>query len=332
MIDLSPHDLAHDGDGLPNHTITEATWLGETWQIGLSGTLGPANLRAVCYQKPGTPLLYMAHAASKGPNTPIRNMRGILGSLDSDPFGLRMSFSDVMAKGKWARGFFLTEDLQLRQRGETARHFLLLSPHGWGEWHDCQVASLTASYYRYIRQAAFYWSQNDESSWLYETSVGQIIERVQSLHNEPNSDAALALMVSGYSRTQTRRILWPCHHGDMDEFERVLRCAFLADEELWQMSEKAHWNIGLSDADRPNSYIETTEDEIECPSLDKALTRAFAFYQPTFSQELADRHICLQDAKWNLSWLNIEAEAPTAHEQLEASLEWRNWLAAHPEN
>ncbi|BCM89143.1 hypothetical protein IAD21_00987 [Abditibacteriota bacterium] len=327
MLTLQCHDFPSDGDELADRLLTQANWQGEMWHIGVGGTTRIDSLRAVCCQKPDSPLLYLTHSAEFDHS--LGNMAELIRNAAVDSFGLRMSFADGIKKEKWGRAFFLNEDLKLRQKGERARYFLLLSPHGWGLWRDVLAQNNRSYYYWNDGQAVFLWSRADERTWLYEASASEILARVHIQLAESKSDVGFARIVSSSSFAQRRQLVWHCKRGNTTEMERVLRWAFLAEDELWNSATNLSWRVELEENAREESYIDVDDREFLPSSLQEALAQVFAFFAPERDNEAIQQHLCLQVAVWSSSHLQIEADQPSTHERLEAFIEWRDWLATN---
>ncbi len=327
MLDFQPHDFPFDGDELVAHTLTQAKWEKEVWDIGVGGTTRKNGLRAVWCRKQNSPLLTMTGTAHSS------QFSGVLGEVaadvNADAFGLRMIFADVMAKEKWGRALFLNERLELRQKGENSRYFLLLSGHGWGVWRDLLANHSSSSYLWNDGQAAFTWSQENEHGWLYKASAAQILARVKVQLSSSDSDMAFAQTVCSSSFDQRRQIIWPCKRGDILEMQRVLRWALMAQEELWTSATRLTWHINLHENERGNSYLDTDDEAPLPPSLKKALFHVLNFFEPEYDAEPVEHHLCQQIASYGSSQFIIWANTPSAHERLEAALEWRDWLATN---
>ncbi|RYF34515.1 MAG: hypothetical protein EOO38_29455, partial [Cytophagaceae bacterium] len=230
MLTLAPHDFPWDGDGLAQHTLTYAYKHGEDWDVGVGGTTRSDGSRAVCCQKHDWPLLYITGTAGFHQNFVV--LSEIIETVNADAFGLRMIFADAIAKEKWGRAFFLTEQLQLRQKGEQARFFLLLSPHGWGFWRD--LLNEPTHYRNNGEQSGFIWSQSNEHNWLLGATALQAVEHIVHQFKTPHSDSAFALNFASLPPRERRKLLWPCKRGDTDQMEGVLRQALLAQDEFWE--------------------------------------------------------------------------------------------------
>ena len=211
----------------------------------------------------------------------------------------------------------------MRQRAEQARWLLGLSPHGWGWWRD-----LTCN-----GESAFEWSSEDERQWLFEASPSAILARVESLRQTPGSDIAFARIFASQSDEERLGYLRTWKHGNWNELRRVLRLALLSQEELWRCVSGVTWELDLSREPKP--YLRAGrlhsprngEVPSELPSLKEALTRVLNWFAPTPDVELERKHLSLERlARSRSTLLSIEEPQPSAHDRLEAMLEWRSWL------
>ena len=333
MFDLEAHDVAFDGDESGAQSLTQAKWHGTTWNIGMGGhARGKQKQRALVRQIEGRPILY--GCSTTRTTTSYDELNELSVEANDDMFGLRMIFADTMAKSKWARGLFLNDNLKLRSRGEEARWFLLLSPFGWGVWRDLQVANASSSPQdRKAGEGEFLWA-DEEQEWLKSASASHIMARFESLCEMPEADVHFARTFASQTTSQRHNHLWNWKRGNADELARVLRLAFLSQEELWRHVSGASWEVDPGrDINRQwrggrlHSVVGGSAPDT-LPGLKSALLHVLEWFGPQRNTDLEHKHLSLKRlAAATRQWhINIEAREPSAHERLEAMLEWRAWL------
>lgn len=323
MLELFPHDFPHDQDLLPQHTITQANWKGEKWQIGIAGTALQNGARAIVCQKEGSPLLWLTRAGNI--ERPFHSLSESVSQGPTDPFGLRMTFAYSFGEERWARAFFLNTHFRLRRQDEDARFFLLLSPHGWAVCRDLTTILTPETLYR--RQGEFMWSSPQEHNWLH-LSSSQLLERVTTQFDDPSSDFNFSRTFTLLSLEERRNLMWPCQYGNLGEMERVLTWVLMAQEDSCNSNPNCTWAIKLEEQSRGLSYVyKDGNEEISSPALSTALRQVLNVFKPHRDSITIQQHLCLRLANYNN--LYIEIDNPTFHERLEATLQWRDWLATH---
>ncbi len=323
MLDLQAHDFPSDGDELAAHTVTQAKWKKEVWDIGVGGSVYGVDGRTLICQKSGSPLLCLTNASRLA--SAYNTLSPTYGSIAGDPFGVRMNFAHALGQEKWGRSFFLNERFQLRQPGEVAHHFLLLSPHGWGAWWDIVVSPTQGTSSE--RRAEFLWSLKDELVWLYDATPSQIMGHIVNQLNDAESDINFSRRWLTLSSDERRDLVWCCQRGKTAELERVAKMALLAQEELWRRETELAWLILLDQNAHIQSKLYAEGDRTSPSALEGALEQIIGFFNPQPDANKIQRHLYLR-----LSYshnISVEAENPSAHERLEAILGWRDWLAAN---
>lgn len=314
-MQLQPHDLRSDKDQLPTHVFSQEQWDEETWDVGLGGTSLNSDLRALVCQKADSPLFYLTYGTGSRYTISLSEMVRSLAAISS---GLRLFFAYTWSKGDYGRAFFLNEHLQLRQKGETARFFLLLSRHGLGLWRDLTVHRDSNIWLG--AQAEFRWMKDNKDVWLYEASSDEIIKYVHERLTEPRCDMAFARMFASLSIEERRSLLWPCKRGNTVELERILHLALLAHQELWGWGTRLVLELDLrKDPEHPRYRI-SGADDVELPKIIDSVLDTFS---PQPNRHATKTYSCLQG--YNYDHLKVEVEVPSDQEYIEAVLDWRAW-------
>ena len=111
-------------------------------------------------------------------------------------------------------------------------------------------------------------------------------------------------------RTGVRRVLW-------------------AQRELWAQNEPVEWYLNPNGG--VNLYVfDETEDFQTPPRVENWAKLLFQSYVRALTPEQIVAHVVLKEAQaYQDHILEFETDPPTAHEQLEAHLELREWIQTH---
>jgi len=325
MFDLEPHDIAWDENAAHCQVITPAIHRGQNWRVGVESEYEKGA--RFLFQREGGPLLTGIHREDQFRPT------GLSFSKARDPSSLRMAFADCWNNNKWGRTLFLNENVELRKSGERARFQVVLSSSGFGSWRvlrstEPPIVEIDPSH----RYGEFFWSRQSEPNFLLSdaSTIGALL-KVQ--WNNPDSDLSFARRFVQMSAKEQHEQVWSWKHGDLIEMIRVMRWAFLAQEEVWSTPDELQWIVALSRRPNPGFNGEVffspklLKDFPSPEPLKEALRLAFEWFSPTPRTEIIERHLSLK-RYFLMGYHQIEIEAcqPSAHERLEAALQWRDWL------
>lgn len=324
MFSLEAHETARDSDASWFRAGSEAPNRGELWRVAIENH-GQSKVGRVLFKRENQPLLVAAVAEK----TPFRSYALGEKFLDfsTEPRGLRMTLADCLSNQKWARSLFLSERFEPRQSGELARFEVFLSPHGWGLWRQLSWNESPLSY----QQSEFAFPPVPAGE-LARVEAAKLLSRLFCQHEE-SADFRFAREFLTLSEEEQTAHLWSWKRGDLAQMQSVLRTALLAQDELWREPRALTWRIDLW---RQEPFAQLvceqarTNVPIRMPALlEKAFQRALACFGPQIQHEEHARHLSLThlfNTQHQKLRVLIEVREPSAHERLEAMLEWREWL------
>ncbi len=314
MFSVEPYEFMDDDSVF--ESLQSVKWGGKIWELALQNDAHPIYLYLRFRQLAGAWL-----AATPAIKAPFED-----GRREIAPRAIWERFIECQENGRWSRSLFWNERFELRQKGEQALYGMSLSPDGTGSWGIMNAQRR--------RGAAFFWGK-DERDYLAKSSATQL---VQKLRSSPDVEFARRLLFT--SRDELWNLMWKWKRGDHREFERVLAWALLAQDDLWRTLSNLSWRVNLiedaqnngtclfSDQKRSNDPRNPTPLP---PKLDQALATALQWFGPRLNQQSIDQHLGLQRLLGGLmrnTWcFQINPVDFTAHEQLEASVKWHDWLS-----
>ena len=228
-------------------------------------------------------------------------------------------------KQKFFRVIYFNEQIQLATAPENWRYALHLNADGAPIWHSRQGAI-----------AAFHW--NDSRPKLTEVcrfnaTDSQIENELSQMLNDVNCDCADALSWLHLNRQQKDRQIYGVRRGTLDEFKSLLRAMIWSENarteaKTWMLFFSSHTlEVGLNDGNSLDSLFMSGRNET-CPTPrhKRLLELARHAFELHYALDLVRRRSDLPQVAWNDYVLDIEIPSPSAHQQLEAKLQLRDWL------
>jgi hypothetical protein len=319
-FELEPHDAPTDEAGF--EVVTHAKWEGKTFSLGWGeGYKGMETSRVALFQTPGEPLL-RAVSAVNFPDSCVSSERAV--SVREGGGALREAFVEVAQCNGWARLLFLREDGELRRQGERALFCVFLTGCGWGQWRRLRQTQSGRTVAH--RAASFWWTPGDEAL-LWSGSARDVWNELRAQLDAPDSPFAFARRFADTPANERSALLWRTKGGTRSEMEAVLRNLFLSQFKWWQTPRHITWCLDLKNRSEMCEPLDDGPKPRRTPSFGKSLDRVWNWFSPSVDAETLARHL-------ELKWLYeagdhsivIEVCDPTMHEQMEAALEWREWL------
>lgn len=323
-FELQPHDSASD-DAL-FEVVTRAKWRGKKYGVGLGESHHSEETSVLVIQRSGKPLLRAVE--------PICSIHWLYEAANEKVVGLADEAHDLKAMfretGKhktWARLFYLNDQLQLRQSGEEARFAVLLSGQGWAKWRVLERTQNGHS--EAISTAHFRWKPANKKTLRRATSL-DLWQPLRVELNLSGSHIEFARRFIELSADEKHHLLWRYRNGNQRELKVVLRDLLLAQPDWWKEPRHVSWHFDYHDR-FPTRY---SCDDKPIPQLTKvferSLKKVWKWFDPVLDKKDYKRHLELQ-RYWDntLDSIPIKVNEPTAHEQLEAALRFREWEQTH---
>lgn len=248
------------------------------------------------------------------------------------PLQLKTSLDDVLQKGKFARLFFLEENENLRRYDAHSRYLLIVGAMGWASWIRLN-SKLENSWFE--SEAPFVWTKTPDAARFLETPALELWAQIQTQKADETSDCAFARRFLDWSEEERQKRLWNWKNGSREELKAVLKIALLSQNELWENVDSLKWTIFLEKFQHTwhrgflNRFSGSTlvQNGLAPGVLREVLRRVHPFFAPTLDEDSLQH---LAAARWRNKQnptLQIEIQNPSAHERLEAHLQWRDWQA-----
>ena len=237
----------------------------------------------------------------------------------------RSALSNIWKNKHFGRRLCLNEEGMLRSDGEALGKSVLFARDGKGVWEPSSSDD-TASQ----RIGLFKWSEPLTEAEFYGLSSYKLWKRLRESPSESISDACFARKFVSLEQQERQELVFGKSALPMSEFETLLRVVAL-QEGLDEIPVGATLLVDSSKRFGNHFYWDDGgSDELSIGSKefqrDVALLRAHFF---PIVEELV-KHLCVHE------WVELYGPAshiripyPTAHEQLEAALRWREWKANH---
>ena len=245
----------------------------------------------------------------------------------SESSNLGATLTQLWQENRFARYFFCNERGNLRQESEAAQASLLIASNGLAAWNRAEVENFSDA-------IVFDWSSPLTNSEFLNLPAFELWKKVEDLLEEPNSKALFARNFAQMNENERYNTIFNGSCLSENEFKLLLRCLLLS-QDFWTET---------------NKELEVIVDTAKGGDIELDFILNFAYEQVELSDELAQNirlllsHHCraqipeeeIQGHSCVDIWLSgkptvIEevVRRPTAHEQLEAALRWRQWKANH---
>ena len=311
MFDVAPWEMA--SDETPYESFETVEHNGERWELALTKPSSRVY-QWVHFRRGDGPIL---HATPGVPSPLVDGQRGVA------PGAMKQRFIECLSNGKWTRSLYWNERFELRREGESTCFYTVLEHDGTGFWSDKATPR--------PNQASFKWGA-EEREFLIRAPADELVARLWA---EPDFDYARRFI--SFSADERWDEMWKWRHGDRHEMQQVLTWALLAQEDLWQTLKRLclfvepmreNQNLGgMLFSDQQPSH--RADDPTPLPhGLHEALAAVLCWFGPEVRTSHAEEHLCLSHLLDPPVWfLRIQPKDPTAHERMEATMRWWEWLA-----
>lgn len=217
-----------------------------------------------------------------------------------------------------ARQFFLNSRGELRSERERAHESLVVGANGIAAWN---LAFVRKEVYE---PAAFKWSKPLASDEFQRLPALDLWARVQQLLAEPRGEVAFARGFAFLDEDERRARIQRTRRASIEQLQELLgdllTCSLLWDK----MPGVQSIYFTINSRQELGAWDNAGLDVIEMPdSLSENIQKLWRHFRP-FERRIA-RFLCVKNVYANQ--LDFEVARPTAHEQLEAHLRWREWEA-----
>ncbi len=340
LIDFETDDIEWEEAGLcARFEVLLAPW-GDNRQVFSTALVRPLGQSALPYFVLGGP-------RGEGP----RSWRG--GKSFSDENFVRRHISRalpaLLRRRLWGRTLWLDRELNLARTEDDAALLIYLGADGKGLWLLPGITRV------YDACAGFDWECENPISLLLDSSDGELLDWVHARAEDLESDLAFSLnWVSwGCKRLRAARdkraaLSLRAQRGCIEELRQVLLLALQCEPEFaessrirWQIDPLAtldqaygaahQWQspFNASDNASGDEHLSDGQNRRRLPPLTRSI-RAWAdrWFGVQIDRELLARHRCMVGAVVPLVLVVEREGAPSAHQQLEAFAQLRDFLAA----
>ncbi len=264
-------------------------WQNEMWELAVA-RVQPRNV--LCFRRMGGPLLREMIFMKDRRRKPVSNV------IER----VTTRFIECMERNWWERELFLDSDLALR-KGDEAAYSVALNSDGRGRVQ--QVGGKR----EFLTLPAGDCSRMDAGELLVQLKDEEDFRRARRL---------LSL-----SKRELWDEFWRCERGDIEELERVLTLAMAAHNEPDDMTMV----VSLSDeSSGEGRYLIQSSGSPRVPrplspDLQDTVERIMAWFgvQPKIQST---------EVPASVPFCFVKTNFLTAHERIEASIKWREWLAS----
>ena len=246
---------------------------------------------------------------------------------DCISIGAPLSFSEDWEENEFARHFFLNQNNELRVGEEETSGAILVRPDGTATWTSL------AQHMEIKKESMFRWGEPLTAAQFLRLPAMEVWKRLQTLPKNPDSEAIFARRFGAMSNRERTKLVFRSRRGPNKEIVQLLEVIARA-EGIWdEVPEGKELHIHL-DAIAEDEVLGWSGFGTQFVSSDPSLLADVMQLREWFfpmRQEFA-RHLCVQQwLEWNGGPHHLYAfiKPPTAHEQLEAALRWREWKANH---
>ena len=223
---------------------------------------------------------------------------------------------EIIGDDLLARRFVLNTRGELRQGNQRAHETLLVTRDGIARWGNRHASE----------SAPFRWRASDSrltGARFVALSAAQVWSELQTLLADAQSEAAFARgFAQMNSQERIQRVQRPAR-GNLDELNRLLHQLLLASAP-WEIAGDNELFLGLNQRDNALLWkvSQSNPVEIEVPAAMRNGVRKLWDYFEPFAPTVAD-YLCVQST--DTPSLFARAFRPSAHQQLEAQLRFRDW-------
>ena len=153
----------------------------------------------------------------------------------------------------------------------------------------------------------------------------------KEISNNQDEKIEFARQFSFMDEKERRKQMFDCEHGTIEGIEEVFR-TLLMSQSFWNEIPNAVCVQLHSSADKQRltlSWFDSAfEDKEISHSLESDVAKIWNWSRP-INEDFSKKAAHMRWFKANIPKIGLVVERPTAHEQLEAQLRWREWKAKH---
>ena len=248
---------------------------------------------------------------------------------------LQRSLPALLRRGLWGRILWLDRELQLTHTNEGVVR-LYLGANGQGEWFVPGLAE------RYNVSAGFDWSSENRAWLLLKSNEQELLDWVYARAEDLNSDLSFSLNWVAWGATRAaheKRVAFNFRFArdGVEELCHVLRLILQCEPAFADLNE-IRWEIdpltapAISYGENGDCVTEhLVSDNRYCPiaPLARRIREwAHGWFGVELNEELRAHHRCVRQIRGELILVVERKRAPSAHEQIEAFAQLRDFLAA----
>lgn len=294
MFSVEPWEVESDqADFLEVQTVE----LAERWELVLLRDLARKTL---CFRRVGGPLSMDKQRFKK---------RGPLPASER----MKLRFIECLETNCWKRELFLNREFALRKPFEPTAYSISLACGGSG-WIQ-----------RNYREIPF-------QCRIQDVSRGSGEQLMKLLEDE--EDFRFARRFVSLSLEEIWGEVWLWKRGNLQELQRVLTWAFRAQSE----TDNLILRVDLLDEGQQGRFLFTelrnaiSNDMIYplMPAIQEAVEAVLSWFAPHINTPNVQAHSCLRQLVKPGIWvIKTQPQTLSAHERIEAAIQWREWLAGH---
>ena len=239
---------------------------------------------------------------------------------DVKGLNLRVAWLDAMREGSWGRLYFGNDDLLGSLGDPEGKKVLILCANGWGHW----LRAWNLERVNHLgNEGAFQWSETPQPHLLAQTPALELLETLRPKWSDTSTSIGFARNWIEKSVDERNALLRVNNRDPLEEFTRVLKWILFVDGGVWQSCERLRWKVNFPVLDG------RTLDEKAIEAFDDfELARSLAHFAREHFASWHDKSppCVAQWNRWRLRRLQLDLMRPTAHEQVEASLELEAWI------
>ena len=216
------------------------------------------------------------------------------------------------------RCFFFNDKGSLREHEEEATAAVVFAPKGKASWLVGTLADDEDT------PVPFLWSKSLTNAEILRLPALKVWKRLQRMLIQPNSNATFARRFAFADARARQEMIFNAVPLEQKEFDVLVRSLILS-QDFWSEA-KANVEFFVPKNEKPEVIVHLDDELSETPPyLSQNVDLLWQLFEPVRAE--VAKHLCVVD------WLhrrsnnsNALFSHPTAHEQLEAQLRWREWL------
>ena len=228
----------------------------------------------------------------------------------------------MLRKKRIGRQFYFNEQNQLCGENQVPKGALVVATNGFCSWFS-EIATDN-----WKDAVPFYYGMSATSHEFLHLSG---LEIWKEIGNPKNGTIDFARQFSFMDENERRQQMFHCERGTMEEIEEVFRNLLLSQFFWNEIPDGVGVQFYASAGKRGSSasWFDASLNRKEFQlSLNSEAFEIWQWFRP-INEDFAKKAEHLSWFKNNIPKIGLSVSPPTAHEQLEAALRWREWKAKH---